>query len=42
MRDFASERLARYKVPKQLRIVEALPRNPTGKILKYKLREAVN
>lgn len=42
MRDFASERLARYKVPKQLRIVEALPRNPTGKILKYKLREAAN
>lgn len=42
MRDFASERLARYKVPKQLRIVDALPRNPTGKILKYKLREAAN
>ncbi|MBS3996869.1 MAG: long-chain fatty acid--CoA ligase [Hydrogenophaga sp.] len=39
MRAFATERLARYKVPKQLRIVEALPRNPTGKILKYKLRE---
>ncbi|MFW5330190.1 acyl-CoA synthetase [Hydrogenophaga sp. ZJX-1] len=39
MRDFTSERLARYKVPRQLRIVEALPRNPTGKILKYKLRE---
>ncbi|WP_212744063.1 long-chain fatty acid--CoA ligase [Ramlibacter sp. 2FC] len=42
MREFASERLARYKVPKQLRIVDALPRNPTGKILKYKLREAAN
>ena len=41
IRDFTSERLARYKVPKQLRIVEALPRNPTGKILKYKLREMV-
>lgn len=39
MREFASERLARYKVPKQLRVVDALPRNPTGKILKYKLRE---
>lgn len=39
MREFTSQRLARYKVPKYLRIVEALPRNPTGKILKYKLRE---
>jgi len=29
-------------VPKQLRIVPALPRNPTGKILKYKLRETAN
>ena len=39
LRAFATERLARYKVPKQLRIVPALPRNATGKILKYKLRE---
>ncbi|MFV0680178.1 acyl-CoA synthetase [Ottowia sp.] len=40
LRDFTSQRLARYKVPKQLRIVDTLPRNPTGKILKYKLRES--
>lgn len=39
MREFTGERLARYKVPKELRIVDALPRNPTGKILKYKLRD---
>jgi fatty-acyl-CoA synthase len=36
---FAGNRLARYKVPRQLRIVSALPRNPTGKVLKYRLRE---
>lgn len=36
---FAGERLARYKIPRQLRLVPALPRNPTGKILKYQLRE---
>jgi fatty-acyl-CoA synthase len=36
---FAGERLARYKIPRSLRVMAALPRNPTGKILKYKLRE---
>jgi fatty-acyl-CoA synthase len=36
---FATERLARYKVPRRLQLVEALPRNPTGKVLKYQLRE---
>jgi acyl-CoA synthetase (AMP-forming)/AMP-acid ligase II len=27
------------KIPEQLEVVDALPRNPTMKILKYKLRE---
>ncbi|MEJ8810374.1 long-chain fatty acid--CoA ligase [Variovorax ureilyticus] len=36
---FAETRLARYKLPRELRIVEALPRNPTGKVLKARLRE---
>ena len=31
--------LARYKLPKRLEIVAALPRNATGKILKYQLRQ---
>lgn len=35
---FAEGKLARYKLPKELRIVVALPRNPTGKVLKAKLR----
>ena len=39
LREFASARLARFKVPKKMRLVPALPRNATGKILKYKLRE---
>jgi cyclohexanecarboxylate-CoA ligase len=30
--------LARHKIPEQLEIVESLPRNPTGKILKKDLR----
>jgi fatty-acyl-CoA synthase len=33
-----AERLARYKHPKALEIVDALPRNPAGKVLKTELR----
>jgi acyl-CoA synthetase (AMP-forming)/AMP-acid ligase II len=33
------ERLARYKVPKQVRIVEELPKGGTGKILKRVVKE---
>jgi fatty-acyl-CoA synthase len=36
--DFLKERLARYKHPKALEIVDALPRNPAGKVLKTELR----
>ena len=36
---FAQERLARYKCPKTVDIVDELPRNPTGKILKKDLRK---
>ncbi|MUL81632.1 MULTISPECIES: long-chain-fatty-acid--CoA ligase [unclassified Mycolicibacterium] len=36
---FARERLAAYKCPKSVDIVEELPRNPTGKILKKELRK---
>ena len=36
--EFAGESLARYKLPRRLEFVAALPRNATGKILKYQLR----
>ncbi|MBV8862613.1 MAG: long-chain fatty acid--CoA ligase, partial [Mycobacterium sp.] len=36
--EFLAERLARYKRPKGLEIVDALPRNPAGKVLKTELR----
>lgn len=36
--DFLTDRLARYKHPKALEIVDALPRNPAGKVLKTELR----
>jgi fatty-acyl-CoA synthase len=36
--EFLAERLARYKHPKALVIVDGLPRNPAGKVLKTELR----
>jgi len=36
---FARERIARYKCPKTVDFVDAIPRNPSGKILKRVLRE---
>ena len=36
--EFLTERLARYKHPKALEVVDALPRNPAGKVLKTELR----
>jgi acyl-CoA synthetase (AMP-forming)/AMP-acid ligase II len=36
---WAKERIAAYKCPKTVDIIEALPRNPSGKILRKDLRE---
>ncbi|MFJ7726920.1 o-succinylbenzoate--CoA ligase [Neobacillus sp. NPDC097160] len=38
---FLNGKIARFKIPKQVEIVEALPRNATGKILKTVLRQKV-
>jgi acyl-CoA synthetase (AMP-forming)/AMP-acid ligase II len=38
--DFCQQRIAKFKCPRSVEIVEALPRNPTGKILKKDLRAA--
>ena len=37
--EFCGESLARFKCPRSVDIIEALPRNPTGKILKKDLRK---
>jgi fatty-acyl-CoA synthase len=39
LRDFGGRSLARFKLPTRLHIVDALPRNPAGKVLKYELRD---
>ena len=37
--DFAQTRIARYKAPRTVDFCAALPRNPSGKVLKRQLRE---
>ena len=36
---YSQERLAKFKCPTSVDFVEALPRNPSGKVLKKDLRE---
>jgi fatty-acyl-CoA synthase len=40
LRDHCRGQLAKYKVPKEITFIEALPRNPSGKVLKRELRSA--
>jgi fatty-acyl-CoA synthase len=37
--DFARDRIAHYKCPKSVDFIDALPRNPSGKILRRELRK---
>jgi acyl-CoA synthetase (AMP-forming)/AMP-acid ligase II len=37
---FCRERMANYKVPRSVEVVDALPRNASGKVLKFELRGA--
>ncbi|MGD0623709.1 MAG: long-chain fatty acid--CoA ligase [Thermodesulfobacteriota bacterium] len=37
--EHCSKKLARFKVPKMVEFIDALPRNPSGKVLKRHLRE---
>jgi feruloyl-CoA synthase len=41
LRSYLSDKLARYKVPRELVLVDALPRNPSGKLTKHVLRGVV-
>jgi acyl-CoA synthetase (AMP-forming)/AMP-acid ligase II len=40
VKEYVKHNLARYKVPREVVFVEALPRNATGKVLKRELRAA--
>ena len=38
---FLEPRIAKYKIPRRIEIVETLPREESGKLMKRKLRDAV-
>jgi fatty-acyl-CoA synthase len=42
LREFAQSHLARYKLPLRLHVVDELPRNPAGKVLKFVLKEKLS
>ena len=42
LRSFAKDQLAKYKLPLRLHIVDALPRNPAGKVMKFVLKEELS
>jgi len=42
LRSFCRKKLAGYKVPRRIFIEDQLPRNASGKILKYQLRKKMN
>lgn len=37
MRNWCRESLAQFKVPREIRVIDALPRNPTGKIMRRQI-----
>lgn len=39
--EFLWDKLARYKQPRALHIVDVLPRNPAGKVQKFALKDAL-
>ncbi len=42
LRSWCRERLAGYKVPREIRPMEKLPRNPTGKIMRRELKKLID
>ncbi len=42
LRDFVADRLAHHKQPREIRFVDAVPRTPSGKVLRRELRKILS
>lgn len=42
LKQFCRQKLAGYKVPRRIFVEEVMPRNASGKIMKYQLRQQLN
>jgi acyl-CoA synthetase (AMP-forming)/AMP-acid ligase II len=42
IREFCADKLAKYKIPHAVETMKELPRNPSGKIMKHRLRDLMN
>ena len=42
LREFVADRLAHHKQPREIHFVDAVPRTPSGKILRRELRKHVS
>jgi len=42
LQDFVKQRITPYKYPRHIQFIDQLPKNPAGKILRYKLRDAAS
>lgn len=42
LQEFCKGQLSEHKIPRDIRFIDALPRNPTGKLLKRNLRDQVS
>ncbi len=42
LKEYVKQNLARYKVPREIRFLDELPRNATGKVLKRELKQTVS
>src|SRR3984957_3185982 len=40
VRDFCRDRIAHYKIPRYVKLVDSFPMTVTGKVQKYKMRDA--
>jgi feruloyl-CoA synthase len=38
LKEFLADKLANYKIPKLFQLVDQLPHTPTGKVMKFQLR----